>query len=86
MDMVDYNQQRFDDIVRKLGSFLKTAGFREADVSYVPCSGLTGENLTQPSGHEALKKWYSGPCLAALIGKQISNAMAVNASQFEIIV
>jgi Translation elongation factor EF-1alpha (GTPase) len=35
----------------------------------VPCSGLTGENLTTPSQVPALTSWYSGPCLLDVIGK-----------------
>ncbi len=44
------------------------AGFREADLTFVPCSGLTGENLVAGgSGPPALAAWYSGPTLVQAI-------------------
>ncbi|XP_022777846.1 HBS1-like protein, partial [Stylophora pistillata] len=35
----------------------------ESDVVYVPCSGLTGENLTGSSQEPLLRAWYNGPSL-----------------------
>ena len=54
---------RFDDIVGKLKQFLKQAGFRDSEVSYVPVSGLLGENLTERSKEPFLCQWYKGPSL-----------------------
>ena len=54
---------RFNDIVGQLKHFLKQAGFRDSDVTYVPVSGLLGENLTEPSKESSLCKWYKGPSL-----------------------
>ena len=68
MDTVDWSQSRYDEIVRKLGAFLRQAGFKEADVAYVPCSGITGDNLTGPSGEPRLGEWYQGPSLVDQIG------------------
>ena len=36
---------------------------------YVPCSGLTGENLTGPCNEPLLRGWYNGPSLLERIGK-----------------
>jgi len=63
MDTVEWSQDRYDEIVKKLGQFLKQVGFREADLSYVPCSGLSGDNLTEPATEPKLTTWYTGPCL-----------------------
>lgn len=64
MDTVEWSEQRFSEVVQKLRVFLKQAGFKESDVQYVPCSGLTGENLIAPSSSIAqLNGWYSGPTL-----------------------
>lgn len=41
---------------------------QDCDVAYVPCSGLTGENLVAPSTGPPLKQWYSGPTLLNTIG------------------
>uniref|UniRef100_A0AAY4AVZ2 Tr-type G domain-containing protein n=1 Tax=Denticeps clupeoides TaxID=299321 RepID=A0AAY4AVZ2_9TELE len=63
MDQVNWQQERFQEIVSKLGHFLKQAGFKDSDVSYVPTSGLSGENLTTRSSVPELTSWYKAPCL-----------------------
>ncbi|XP_062506824.1 HBS1-like protein isoform X2 [Corticium candelabrum] len=63
MDAIEWLQERFNEIVQKLGQFLKQAGFRESDVKYIPCSGLTGVNLIQLAEKDKLSMWYKGPCL-----------------------
>ena len=42
--------------------------FQESDISYVPCSGMTGENLVQPLAATTNTKWYKGPTLLDRIG------------------
>lgn len=49
LDTVDWSESRFREIVTKLKAFLKTVGFKESDVTYVPCSGFTGDNLATKS-------------------------------------
>jgi elongation factor 1 alpha-like protein len=44
LDTTNWSQERFNEITKKLKLFLKQAGFKDSDVTYVPCSGLTGEN------------------------------------------
>ncbi|RVE56020.1 hypothetical protein OJAV_G00231940 [Oryzias javanicus] len=63
MDQVNWQQERFQEIISKLGHFLKQAGFKESDVFYIPTSGLSGENLTVRSSVSELTCWYSGPSL-----------------------
>ncbi|XP_035278222.1 HBS1-like protein isoform X2 [Anguilla anguilla] len=63
MDQVNWQQERFQEILTKLGHFLKQAGFKDSDVSYIPTSGLSGENLTTRSAVPSLTSWYQGPCL-----------------------
>ena len=69
MDTVDWSQDRYDEIVKKLGTFLKQAGYRDGDVNFVPCSGLDGENLTKSVSQPELAKWYRGRCLVEQIGQ-----------------
>ncbi|XP_063381413.1 protein HBS1 [Cydia fagiglandana] len=69
LDTTNWSQERFDEISKKLKAFLKQAGFKDSDVTYVPCSGLTGENLIKPSTDPKLLKWYKGPCLLDVIDK-----------------
>ncbi|KAI9554905.1 hypothetical protein GHT06_020183 [Daphnia sinensis] len=68
LDMVGWSRDRFNEIVARLGAFLKQAGYKEQDVFYVPVSGLTGENLTALD-EPKLTEWYSGPTLLQAIDK-----------------
>lgn len=69
LDNENWSKQRFDEIVVKLKVFLKQAGFKDSDVTYVPVSGLTGENLVKTASEAEFVKWYSGPTLLSVIGK-----------------
>ncbi|XP_034946876.1 HBS1-like protein [Chelonus insularis] len=66
LDTVDWSKERFDEIVEKISVFLKQAGFRDS-LTFVPCSGLSGENLVHPPKAEAFAKWYNGPTLLSVI-------------------
>ena len=70
MDTVEWDQSRYDEIVKKLRQFLKQVGFKEADLSFIPCSGLAGENLTKAPQEPLLTAWYSGPTLVSQIGER----------------
>ncbi|KAF9815042.1 hypothetical protein SFRURICE_010600 [Spodoptera frugiperda] len=69
LDTSNWSQERFNEITKKLKTFLKQAGFKDSDVTYVPCSGLTGENLVKSPTEAELLKWYNGPCLLDVIDK-----------------
>ncbi|XP_043286328.1 HBS1-like protein [Venturia canescens] len=68
LDTVDWSKERFDEIVEKLSLFLKQAGFKET-VTFVPCSGLSGENLIAKPTAEGLSSWYNGPTLLSVIDR-----------------
>lgn len=70
MDNVSWSQQRFDEISQKLGAFLHQVGFKDADVCYVPCSGLMGINLIEKP-KDPSTAWYKGPTLIDSIGKSL---------------
>ncbi|KAB7499441.1 HBS1-like protein [Armadillidium nasatum] len=78
LDSVDWSQERFKEIVTSLKHFLKTVGYRDSDVTYIPCSGLTGENLVEPPRDTALKNWYSGPTLLEAIDNLPVPERAIN--------
>ncbi|XP_075525128.1 translation elongation factor EF-1alpha (GTPase) HBS1 isoform X2 [Dermacentor variabilis] len=68
LDNVSWDEGRYNEITAKLRTFLRQAGYRESDFTFVPCSGLTGENLTtKPEPGSPLTKWYTGPCLVDVI-------------------
>lgn len=72
MDTVNWSKDRFDEIVNKLKVFLRQAGFKESDVTYIPCSGMSGENLVKPPTESQLLSWYNGPTLSSVIGKNLA--------------
>lgn len=59
-------QERFDEIKETLEKFLVSGGYVSTDLHFVPCSGINGENVWQPSDQLT---WYKGPTLAGQIGK-----------------
>ncbi|KAK1942102.1 HBS1-like protein [Phytophthora citrophthora] len=66
MDMVNWDKERFDNIVKSLSTFLQGAGFRPKNLRFVPLSGMTGANLEKTGGVEECS-WYSGPSLVEAI-------------------
>lgn len=68
LDTVDWAKERFDLIISKLSPFLKQTGFK--DVWFIPCSGLTGENLIERKDPN-LSSWYSQETLIEKIGKDL---------------
>jgi bifunctional enzyme CysN/CysC len=58
MDLVDYSQERFAEIVSDFAPFLEKLGV--ADWLNIPISALRGDNIVNPSEHTP---WYGGPTL-----------------------
>jgi bifunctional enzyme CysN/CysC len=58
MDIVDYAQQRFDDIVADYQAFAQSIGIEQ--FTPIPISGLNGDNITTKSERMS---WYTGPAL-----------------------
>jgi bifunctional enzyme CysN/CysC len=55
MDLVEYSEERFDEIVRDFSAFRGQLSSR--DIAYIPISALVGDNVVDPS--EAMP-WYAG--------------------------
>ena len=58
MDLVDFDQGRFDEIVAEYRAFADEIGLTR--ITAIPVSGLRGDNVTDPSDRMA---WYDGPTL-----------------------
>lgn len=67
LDTVDWSEERMKEVRHSLRQFLKGVGYKDIDVTYVPCSGLSGENLVKRTAGEPLSAWYSGPTLLEAI-------------------
>ena len=62
LDMVGWSQGRFDEISQQVMGFLTGLGFQNKLVSFVPISGLNGDNIADKS-KDAAASWYKGPTL-----------------------
>jgi len=60
MDTVDYKQEAFDKIKADVSVILKERGYKPDEITFIPISGLKGENLSKKSDKLS---WYKGPCL-----------------------
>ncbi|KAF2139389.1 uncharacterized protein K452DRAFT_320517 [Aplosporella prunicola CBS 121167] len=62
MDSASWSQERFEEISQQMSAFLTTAGFQTKNIAFVPCAGLTGENIVTPVAKD-LAPWYTGKTL-----------------------
>ncbi len=58
MDLVDYSQERFDEICAEFGEFATKLDVD--DLTFIPVSALHGDNVTS---HSSNMTWYEGPTL-----------------------
>lgn len=58
MDLVEYRQNRFEEIQADYLQFAQKLGIKEVD--FIPMSALRGDNVVNRSKHTS---WYSGPTL-----------------------
>ncbi|MDD2581675.1 MAG: sulfate adenylyltransferase subunit CysN [Desulfuromonadaceae bacterium] len=58
MDLIDFDQQRFEAIRRDYEQFAASLGF--GDITAIPLSALGGDNMIEPSANTP---WYDGPTL-----------------------
>lgn len=59
LDMVGWSQERFDEIRDQVSGFMKATGFLLKNISFVPVSGLNGDNIVNKSAASAAN-WYTG--------------------------
>ncbi|KAI1777040.1 hypothetical protein F4818DRAFT_408903 [Hypoxylon cercidicola] len=62
LDTVGWSQSRFDEISQQVSGFLSATGFQLKNVSFVPVSGLLGDNIVRRSA-DAAAGWYDGKTL-----------------------
>jgi len=55
-----YSKDRYDEIKSEMVRFLTKAGYKAADIPFVPISGWNGDNMLERSSN---MKWYKGPIL-----------------------
>ncbi|KAK0629080.1 P-loop containing nucleoside triphosphate hydrolase protein [Bombardia bombarda] len=62
LDTVNWSQERFDEIMHQISGLLSTAQFHAKNITYVPVSGLHGDNMVHKS-KDAAASWYTGRTL-----------------------
>ncbi len=76
MDLVDYSEERFEEIVKDLEGVSKKLSVK--DIRYVPISALKGDNVVTRSEN---MDWYDGPTLMYLL-ENIHIASDINTEDF----
>ncbi|WP_243370011.1 sulfate adenylyltransferase subunit CysN [Geotalea sp. SG265] len=58
MDLIDFDRERYESIIRDYREFAATLGF--ASITAIPISALNGDNIIEKSANTP---WYDGPTL-----------------------
>ncbi len=60
MDMVKYDQAKFEDVKKQVSSLLMSVGYKPDLIKFIPIASLVGDNVAKRSTNMA---WYTGPTL-----------------------
>lgn len=60
MDVVDYSEDKFNELKEELGALISTVGFKPSDVPFIPVSAFEGDNISEKSSNTS---WYKGNTL-----------------------
>uniref|UniRef100_A0ACD5Y3P1 Uncharacterized protein n=1 Tax=Avena sativa TaxID=4498 RepID=A0ACD5Y3P1_AVESA len=63
MDSVEYSEERFSFVKSQLAIFLRSCGYKESAISWVPLSAMINENLVAAASDTRLTSWFDGNCL-----------------------
>ncbi|KAG0645971.1 hbs1 [Hyphodiscus hymeniophilus] len=63
LDTVSWSEDRFTEISQQISAFLTAAGFLSKNITFIPCSGLRGDNIVRRSTEPELIAWYNGPTI-----------------------
>lgn len=75
MDVIDYKEDRFNEVKNDIIKIMKGTGFKEEGIQVVPISAWTGENVAKKS--EKLS-WYKGPTLVEAMDKFVAPPLPVD--------
>ena len=60
MDVVDYDENKFNELKEELGKLIASVGFKPSEVPFIPVSAFEGDNITDKSANTP---WYKGNTL-----------------------
>ena len=67
LELFNWEEKRYNEIVEILHNYLvDELGFKSEDITFIPTSGMTGDNLVKPIESKNAQ-WYKGPVLVDLI-------------------
>ena len=82
MDMVEYSEDRYHAIGNEFRQLVQSFHFEIEDLSVIPLSALTGDNVVHPS---AKMPWYKGPSLLEFLeAVKIENDENLKALRFPV--
>ncbi|HLD15169.1 MAG TPA: translation elongation factor EF-1 subunit alpha [Candidatus Nanoarchaeia archaeon] len=58
MDVIKYDQGKFNSVKEELGKLIKSVGYKLENVQFIPISGFQGDNVAKKSTNMS---WYTGP-------------------------
>jgi len=60
MDVINYDQKKFNDVKEEISKVLKMVGYKIDQITFIPISSLKGDNVVKKSSNLS---WYTGPSL-----------------------
>jgi elongation factor 1-alpha len=60
MDLVDFSEDKFNELTQDVSALIKTVGFNPDDVAFIPLSAFDGDNIKERSENTP---WYKGVTL-----------------------
>jgi len=75
MDLVKYDEKKFNELKDEVGALIKTVGYKPSDVHFIPLSAFEGDNITKKSENTP---WYKGPSLVDALGELKAPAKPTN--------
>ncbi len=58
MDMVNYDQKKFEEVKEQVSKLLQSAGYKLDKINFIPISAYNGDNVVKKSDK---MPWYNGP-------------------------
>ena len=66
IDLVDYSEDKYNELKEEVSNLIKTVGFNPADVPFIPLSAFEGDNINDASPNTP---WYKGDNLIDALDK-----------------
>jgi len=58
MENVEYKEERYLEIKNLVEPYMKSIGFKAADIYFLPISAINDENVTSKASDPLLTSWY----------------------------